>query len=100
MSKVIVGMSGGVDSAVAAYLLKLKGYDVIGVTLRIVSGEEEVSRCCEVDDARRVCETLGIPYYVRNCSARFSQQVIEPFVEAYRSGRTPNPCILCNRRIK
>lgn len=98
--RVIVGMSGGVDSAVTAYLLKMKGYDVVGVTLRIVSNEGEVSRCCEIDDARLVCEKLGIPYHVHNCSARFSQCVIDPFIEAYTQGRTPNPCVVCNRRIK
>ena len=98
--RVIVGMSGGVDSAVTAYLLKLKGYDVIGVTLRIVSEDGEVSRCCEIDDAREVCEKLEIPYYVRNCSSRFSSCVIDPFVASYACGRTPNPCIICNRRIK
>ena len=98
--RVIVGMSGGVDSAVAAYLLKLKGYDVIGVTLRIVSEDGEVSRCCEIDDARTVCEKLEIPYYVRNCSSRFESCVIAPFVDSYACGRTSNPCIICNRRIK
>lgn len=98
--RVIVGMSGGVDSAVTAYLLKLKGYDVIGVTLRIVSEDGEVSRCCEIDDAREVCEKLEIPYYVRNCSSRFNSCVIDPFVASYACGRTPNPCIICNRRIK
>ena len=98
--RVIVGMSGGVDSAVTAYLLKMKGYEVLGVTLRIVSEEGEVSRCCEIDDARLVCDKLGIPYYVRNCSARFSECVIDPFIRAYTEGRTPNPCVVCNRKIK
>ncbi|MBR6365655.1 MAG: tRNA 2-thiouridine(34) synthase MnmA [Lachnospiraceae bacterium] len=98
--RVIVGMSGGVDSAVTAYLLKMKGYEVIGVTLRIVNGENEVSRCCEIDDARQVCETLGIPYYVHNCSSKFAACVIDPFIQAYSEGRTPNPCVNCNRLIK
>ena len=98
--KVIVGMSGGVDSAVTAYLLKMKGYEVAGVTLRIVNGENEVSRCCEIDDARQVCETLGIPYYVHKCSSKFEHFVIDPFIQAYSEGRTPNPCVICNRMIK
>ena len=102
MAKVIVGMSGGVDSAVAAYLLKQQGYEVIGVTLRVWAGDngEEVSRCCEIDDARRSCEILGIKYHPHNCTSLFSKNVVCPFVNDYLKGLTPNPCIECNRFVK
>ncbi len=101
MSKVIVGMSGGVDSAVTAYLLKLAGYDVIGVTLRVwTSADGKESRCCEIDDARRVAWHLEMPYYVVNCVADFKKMITDPFIEAYLNGVTPNPCVLCNRYIK
>ena len=97
MPKVAVGMSGGVDSAVAAYLLKQQGYDVIGVTLRT---SESVTRCCEIDDARACAEAIGIPYRVFNCSGEFDRKVVAPFVESYCSGQTPNPCVICNRLVK
>lgn len=106
--KVVVGMSGGVDSSVAAYLLKEQGYDVIGVTMQIWQDEEqdeveENGGCCglsAVDDARRVAGELGIPYYVLNFKKEFRDCVMNPFVEEYLHGRTPNPCILCNRHVK
>lgn len=106
--KVVVGMSGGVDSSVAAYLLKEQGYDVIGVTMQIWQDEaeavlEENGGCCglsAVDDARRVAETLGIPYYVMNFKKEFKCAVMDYFVEEYLHGRTPNPCIACNRYVK
>lgn len=101
MKKVIVGMSGGVDSAVAAYLLKQKGYDVVGVTLRTWAGVEgQESRCCEIDDARQTARTIGIPYYAFNCVSDFENKVVNPFVQDYLHGRTPNPCVVCNRVIK
>lgn len=106
--KVVVGMSGGVDSSVAAYLLKEQGYDVIGVTMQIWQDEAEEQKssnggCCglsAVDDARRVAEVLDIPYYVMNFRREFKAQVMDYFVEEYLRGRTPNPCIACNRYVK
>ena len=106
--KVVVGMSGGVDSSVAAYLLKEQGYDVIGVTMQIWQDEEreqqeENGGCCglsAVDDARRVAQRLDIPYYVMNFKEEFKCKVMDYFVEEYLVGRTPNPCIACNRYVK
>lgn len=98
MAKVIVGMSGGVDSAVAAYLLKSAGMEVVGVTLRTWLGGE--SRCCRVDQAAQTAQLLGIPYHVLTCVREFETHVTEPFCAAYLAGRTPNPCIACNRHVK
>lgn len=106
--KVVVGMSGGVDSSVAAWLLKKQGYDVIGVTMQIWQEEdeqvqEENGGCCglsAVDDARRVASSLGIPYYVMNFRKEFKEHVIDYFIDEYLHGRTPNPCIACNRYVK
>lgn len=101
MPGVIVGMSGGVDSAVAAYLLKRQGYDVIGVTLRTWQSEDGAeNRCCEIDDARETARILGIPYHAFNCTLDFENKVIKPFIEDYLHGFTPNPCVICNRQIK
>ena len=104
--KVVVGMSGGVDSSVAAYLLKEQGYDVIGVTMQIWQDdatEAAENGCCgisAVDDARRVAGQLDIPYYVMNFKNEFKCNVIDYFVDEYKKGRTPNPCIACNRYVK
>lgn len=108
MKKVVVGMSGGVDSSVAAYLLKEQGYDVIGVTMQIWQEEdvctvEENGGCCglsAVEDARRVAAALGIPYYVMNFREAFQKNVIDYFADSYVNGQTPNPCIACNRYVK
>lgn len=105
--KVVVGMSGGVDSSVAAYLLKEQGYDVIGVTMRLwqedKDREETGKECCSlsvVEDARRVADQIGIPFYVMNFGEDFKRDVVDYFVEEYLHGRTPNPCIACNRFVK
>lgn len=101
MAKVIVGMSGGVDSAVAAYLLKKEGYEVIGVTLRTwTSDTGEEGRCCELDEAALIARKIGIPHHIYNVESRFRECVIEPFIDDYINGRTPNPCVECNRYIK
>ena len=108
MGRVVVGMSGGVDSSVAAYLLKEQGYDVVGVTMQIWQKEdacsiEENGGCCglsAVEDARRVAAALKIPYYVMNFRQEFQKSVIDYFTDEYLNGRTPNPCIACNRYVK
>ena len=105
--KVVVGMSGGVDSSVAAYLLKEQGYDVIGITLRMSPDDDETIEneggCCSlsaVEDARRVCDRIGIPFYVLNFKDIFKEKVIDYFIDEYMVGKTPNPCIACNKHIK
>jgi tRNA-specific 2-thiouridylase len=106
--KVIIGMSGGVDSSVAAAVLLEKGYEVIGVTMKLWSGSFETeitneSGCCSlsaVEDARRVADNLGIPYYVMDFQEIFGQKVVDYFTEEYKKGRTPNPCIACNKHVK
>lgn len=101
----MVGMSGGVDSSVAAALLLEQGYEVIGVTMQIWQDgkKEESGSCCSlsaVDDARRVADKLGIPYYVLDFKEIFDDKVIKYFTDEYLRGKTPNPCIACNRYIK
>ena len=101
MAKVVVGMSGGVDSAVTAYLLKEAGYEVTGLTIRTwEAAADEVSRCCEIDRAQETARILGIPYQTINCAQAFREHVTEPFVREYVRGRTPSPCIDCNRFVK
>ena len=105
--KVVIGISGGVDSSVAAYLLKEQGYDVIGVTMQIWQEDKDYTEreggCCSlsaVDDARRVANKIGIPFYVMNFRDSFKEKVIDYFVQEYIDGKTPNPCIACNKHIK
>lgn len=101
-------MSGGVDSSVAAFILKKQGYDVIGVTMQIwqdeeTAAQEENGGCCglsAVEDARTVAQKLDIPHYVMNFKKEFKENVMDYFVESYLCGRTPNPCIACNRYVK
>jgi tRNA-specific 2-thiouridylase len=103
--KVVVGMSGGVDSSMAAALLQEEGYDVIGITLQIweSSGPEVEGGCCSnsaIDDARRVAFILGIPHYVMNFRSYFEETVVDYFTQSYLAGETPNPCLACNKHVK
>ncbi|MQG83722.1 MAG: tRNA 2-thiouridine(34) synthase MnmA, partial [SAR202 cluster bacterium] len=106
--RVIVAMSGGVDSSVAALLLKREGYEVIGVTMRLWALEREDvpqanKRCCsveDVEDARRVCSVIGAPHYFQNFEREFQTHVVDYFVQEYDRGRTPHPCLACNDKMK
>ncbi|HMH52874.1 MAG TPA: tRNA 2-thiouridine(34) synthase MnmA [Candidatus Acidoferrum sp.] len=109
MQRIVVGMSGGVDSSVAAALLVEGGYDVVGVTLRVWPWRESADpvkrfgSCCSAEsagDAREVARALGIPYYLLNSEAEFGEKVINRFVDAYAAGTTPVPCVACNRDLK
>ena len=113
MARIVVAMSGGVDSSVAAALLKEQGHEVIGIMLRLwsepgVIEDDDVERvvqnkCCSleaVDDARRVARMLDIPFYLVNVEQEFKNTVVDMFYEEYVAGRTPNPCLTCNRHIR
>ena len=102
-SKIVVGLSGGVDSSVAAALLKKEGWQVIGVMLRLWSDSDGVNRCCAPDavhEARNIASLLDIPFYVVDAKQAFYQAVVEPFITGYSNGVTPNPCLRCNRSIR
>src|SRR5690348_11614616 len=104
--RVLLGMSGGVDSSVAGYLLREQGYEVVGVTMKVwpqdcISRAED--KCCgpqAVADARNVAHALGIPHYVVDEADQFEQTVIDYFASEYQAGRTPNPCVMCNEKLK
>ncbi len=104
--RVLLGMSGGVDSSVSAVLLKEKGYEVIGATMELWQEEEEKQQkksCCSysaVNDAKRVCDMLGIPHYVLNCKEEFKTHVVVDFINCYHCAKTPNPCVECNKYLK
>lgn len=107
MKKAIIAMSGGVDSAVAAYFMKQRGFECIGATMKLYDGDDDSTKvektCCSLDDiedARAVANRLGFPYYVFNFKGEFKEKVIDKFVNSYLNGFTPNPCIDCNRYLK
>jgi tRNA-uridine 2-sulfurtransferase len=106
VKKVLVAMSGGVDSSTTAYILKEEGFEVVGATLRLWRDNDDKQRpggCCSIDDiqdARRVCNFLGIKHYVLNYEEEFKNTVVDDFVSSYLCGKTPNPCIVCNDKIK
>jgi len=105
-TRVVVAMSGGVDSSVVAGLLHAEGYEVIGITLQLYDHGAAVRKtgsCCagqDIDDARRVCEELGIPHYVLDYESRFRESVIDAFADSYIAGETPIPCVSCNQTVK
>lgn len=100
--KALIAMSGGVDSSVAAYLMKRQGFDCSGITMKMFDNDMEKScgSLQETEDAKIIAQRLDIPFYVLNCTAEFRQEVIERFIKAYQNGATPNPCVECNRYIK
>ena len=97
--KVLLGMSGGVDSSVSALLLKNEGYEVIGATMELFAG----SSCCNIEtyiDAKNVCKQIGVPHFTINYKEEFRKYVIDDFIECYKNCKTPNPCIECNKHMK
>jgi tRNA-specific 2-thiouridylase len=104
LKRVLVAMSGGVDSSVAAALVKQSGAQAVGVTMKLLGRPETGFGCCgspaDVDDAKRVCEALGISHYTVDMAQLFEDSVIRPFIQSYLAGRTPNPCVECNRKVK
>ena len=96
MARVLLGLSGGVDSSVAAYLLKSEGYEVVGVTMSLFHNEEST----QIEDAKSVCEKLGIEHHIVNYENEFKCEVIDNFINNYLNGKTPNPCIVCNKKFK
>lgn len=96
--KVLLGMSGGVDSSVSAILLQKQGYEVIGCTMELWKPEGEPNVAAQ--DAKRVCDKLGIPHYTINCQEIFRNRVVDNFVQEYKDAKTPNPCVECNRYLK
>ena len=104
--RVLLGMSGGVDSSVSALLLKQAGYDVIGATMRLWEDKENPEiegGCCSFSatyDAKRVCDKIGIPHYTLDCRESFDDKVVNDFINCYECAKTPNPCIECNKYLK
>ena len=105
--KALIAMSGGVDSSVAAQIMASRGYECVGCTMRLyendVIGKDLLDTCCSLEntqDARSVSEKIGIPYHIVHYENLFTEEVIEPFIDEYLHGRTPNPCIECNRCLK
>ena len=96
MARVLLGMSGGVDSSVAAYLLKNQGYEVVGVTMTLFRNENST----QIKDAASVCEKLGIEHHVVDYQKEFKCEVMDNFINNYKNGKTPNPCVLCNKKFK
>lgn len=96
-NKVVVAMSGGIDSSVVAYLLKEKGYDIVGATMKLIDTEESNQ---SIEDAKEICNSLGIKHYVFDLQKEFKEQIINYFINSYKEGKTPNPCVMCNKYFK